>query len=458
MRRLIALMCIAAVVLASTPARAQQADAVRREIDELRRQLADARQQYERTMRALSERLQRLEAAAPAAVAAPASPGGAAAPPGAAPAGGGVSALDALRPRAPFTLSGRRGAGPLLFDMGIAGDFVASLAPHDVEKAHAGTFGAQENRVFPREVELNLFGQVDPYARAYVRIEAGEDLPGEGTDVSLAEAALSLLSVPYGLQPKLGQMRVRFGLSNEIHEHDLPYIDRPNVMRNFFGDNGLVEKGVETSWLPDLPFFLEGIVGVFDGDNETAFGRGRITEPLVTTRWRTFFELGEASAVQLGVSGAHGRTEDRLDSTVLGYDVKYKYRPVGALHPWLTLASEGLYAIRRVNLVDDAGDVARRTYGRFGWYALAELQPFRRWAFGARYDSSQFPAMPGYEWAIEPYVTLLPSEFLRFRLAWKHTERDRTTIFAANDATARVVNELLLQATFILGAHPAHPF
>src|SRR5581483_9894943 len=40
MRRLIALMCIAAVVLASTPARAQQADAVRREIDDLRRQLA----------------------------------------------------------------------------------------------------------------------------------------------------------------------------------------------------------------------------------------------------------------------------------------------------------------------------------------------------------------------------------------------------------------------------------
>ena len=167
-----------------------------------------------------------------------------------------------------------------------------------------------------------------------------------------------------------------------------------------------------------------------------------------------------------------------MSSTILGYDVKYKYRPDGWLHPLLTLSSEGLYSRRRVEevvevetLVDTDGDgipdtpvtnlVGKKsTRDAFGWYLQGEVQPVRRWAFGARYDASQFPDRPGFEKAIEPYVSFFPSEFLRFRLAYKHTDRDRTQIegFNLNGATARTVNEVFFQASFILGAHPAHPF
>jgi len=348
--------------------------------------------------------------------------------------------------------------------MGIAGDFVGSFAPHNVQKSGAGTFGAETNRFFPREVEVALFGQVDPFARAEVRIEASETSPGTDTQVSLAEANMTLLTLPYGFQAKLGQMRNRYGLTNPIHEHDLPFVDRPNVLRNFFGDEGLVEKGVEVTWVPDfLPFYLEALAGVFNGDNSTAFGYGRITQPLVTGRLRTFFELSDTSAIQLGISGATGQTPDRLSSTILGYDMKYKYRPEGWLHPLLTVSSEGLYSMRRVEeliTVDDNLVGKKSTRDAFGWYLQGEVQPVRRWAFGARYDASQFPTQPGFEWAIGPYVSFFPSEFLRFRLGYKYTERDRTQItpFNQNDATARAVNEVFFQASFVLGAHPAHPF
>src|SRR5438067_1237762 len=83
-------------------------------------------------------------------------------------------------------------------------------------------FRELENRFFPREVELSLFGQVDPYAYAEVRIETGEETRGEDLTVKLAEAAVTLLSLPLGTQAKFGQMRNRFGYSNMIHEHDLP--------------------------------------------------------------------------------------------------------------------------------------------------------------------------------------------------------------------------------------------
>jgi len=445
------------VAVTAAPAGAQDAAAMRREIEQLRQQL-----------QGLTERLQRLEtqpapqmAAPPPAqpgplAQSPANPQTQMSPP---------SATELLRPRQPFGLYQQRGSGQLLFDMGIAGDFVGSFTQHNVQKANGGTFTGRENRFFPREVELSLFGQIDPFARGEMRIESGEEAPGGEMNVTLAEAFITLLTLPYGTQAKLGQMRNRFGWSNVIHEHDLPWIDRPDVYRVFLGEEGLKEKGVEGTWVPDfLPFYVQVLGGVFNGDNETAFGRGLLTHPLATGRVMTFFDLTETQALQVGASVANGETAERLRSTLLGFDLKYKFRPEGWLHPLLTLGSEGIYSIRRTERgVDVDGDGSpdlfqKQTRNSFGWYGWGELQPWRRWAFGVRYDSTQFPAAPGYQWAVEPYVTFYPSEFLRFRMAYKHTDRSHPFDVAGNGGSARLVDELLFQATFILGAHPAHAF
>jgi hypothetical protein len=109
-----------------------------------------------------------------------------------------------------------------------------------------------------------------------------------------------------------------------------------------------------------------------------------------------------------------------------------------------------------VDVDDDLGAGEDRTREGFGWYTYAEVRPWPRWAFGARYDSTQLPVEPGREWAVQPYISFMPSEFLRFRLGYKHTER--THRVAADAGSARIVDELLFQATFMLGAHPAHPF
>src|SRR5207247_11126979 len=183
---LVALLCLA---LTPVLAVAQDAATLRQEIEQLRKQL-----------QSVTERLQRLEAQPPA------TPAPTAAAPSIAP----PSAIDVLRPRQPFALYQQRGSGQLLFDMGIAGDFVASVTQRNVAKANGGTFAGQENRFFPREVELELFGQIDPYARGEVRIEAGEEAPGAETSVHLAEARRTLLTLPYGTQVNTGQMRTRF--------------------------------------------------------------------------------------------------------------------------------------------------------------------------------------------------------------------------------------------------------
>jgi len=449
--RILIVLAVALIVTAlAPPARAQDAAELRRELEQMRRNFEALQKEHQKSMEALAERLRRLESQPPA----PA-PVATQTPP---------STMDLLRPRQPFTLSQQRGTGQLLFDIGIAGDFVGNLTQRNVDKAGAGTFRGRENRFFPREVELSLFGQIDPYARGEVRIEMGEEARGQETAVSLAEAHLTLLTLPFNTQLKMGQMRTRYGWSNQLHEHDLPWIDRPAVYRYFFGEEGLIEKGFEATWVPGLPFYLEVLGGVFNGDNETAFGRGRIREPLVTGRLRTFFELSDEHALQVGLSVASGRTAERQRNTLPGFDVRYKFRPEGWLHPLLTVGGEGIWSIRRREVtrdIDIPDDTFTRipddTFTRFGWYAYAEVQPFRRWAGGLRYDYTELLDR-GRERAFEPYVTFWPSEFLRFRLAYRLTERTQDAGFSANSASARHVDELLFQATFILGAHPAHQF
>jgi hypothetical protein len=434
-------------------AAAQEADALRREIEQMRQQMQNAQREYQKTLDALTDRLQRLEAR-PQQAAAP--PIVVQAPPGPTP----PSLIDLAKPRQPFGLYGERRQGQFLLDIGVAGDFVGNITQRNVEKAQAGTFPGRENRFFPREIELSLFGQIDPYARGEVRIEAAEEFEDGARDLhlGLAEAHLTLLTLPFGTQAKLGFMRNRFGLLNQLHLHDGPQIDRPNVLTRFLGEEGLRESGAEITWVPPLPFYLEALVGVFNGDNEDAFGRGSLKAPLVTGRLRTFFEFLETSAIQVGVSGASGETSDRRRSTLAGVDLKYKLVPEGWRHALVTVAGEALYSHRRLDVFDDAGIGERRTRDRFGWYAYGEVQPWRRWLGGVRYDWTQFPVDPGREWAVEPYVAFLPSEFLRFRLAYKHTDRSHRVTGPDDRGSARVFDEIMFQATFILGAHPAHPF
>jgi hypothetical protein len=470
MRSLVGIGLLLIGVLTPLPAAAQDVEALRRELEQMRRQFDSMKESYEKAIDRLGARIEQLEKKPEPA--APAPPAPVAAAPAAAPPGGGVALtpMELARPRQPFALYTQRGPGQLLFDLGVAGDFIGNLTQRNVDKADAGSFAGRENRFFPREIELSMFGQIDPYARAEARVEAGEEDAGE-IALHLAEANLTLLTLPLGTQLKMGQMRNRFGLLNPVHEHDRPFIDAPNVLTRFLGDEGLVERGAELTWVAPLPFFLEGLVGVFNGDNEDAFGRGKLNEPLLTGRLRSFFELGETGAIQIGASVASGETPERHRNTLIGFDAKYKYRPEGWQHPLLTLLGEMIYQHRRIDVfgedtnddgVPDTPDETR-TRNRWGWYAGGEIRPFRtgelsRWATGLRYDWTEFPIQRGHEWAVGPYLAFMPSEFLRFRLGYKHTERDKRDGFTDNDSSARIVDEILFQASFILGAHPAHPF
>jgi hypothetical protein len=477
MRAFITLALALGLLAQAAPAPAQDAEALRREMEQMRKQFETAQEQYKKALDSMADRLERMEKRPEPAAAAPLVPQPAVAQPAPAapgattltaqqPPGGAPSPLDLIRPRQPYALYERRGPGQLLFDMGVTGDFVGNLTQKNVQKNQGGSFPGLENLFFPREVEVSFFGQIDPYARAEVRVETGqEDRNGEMT-VNLAEANLTLMALPYGTQLKMGKMRNRFGYLNEIHAHDWPFTDNPNVLQQFFGQEGLVENGFEATWVPSLPFYVQLLGGVFNGQNDVAFGRNQISNPLATGRLRTFFDFDEWGAIQLGASIAAGQTPEQKSSTIIGWDAKYKYTPPGWQHAAFTVIGEYLMSLRDYVVTDADGFDGTRHRNSQGFYVYGGLQPFNtgelsKWLLGFRYDRTQYPAASGTEWAWQPFIAYNPSEFLRFRLGYKQTSRSQCCSyldFQDNGGSAKQVSEYFLQATFILGAHPVHPF
>jgi len=233
---MLALLAVLAVPVSSD---AEDAESLRRELDAIRRNFETLTREYERKIEELSERVRALESPAPPATTTTAPPPITTTAP---PAAAETSLADILAPRQPFAL-GQSGRA-LLFDIGVSGDFVADFTSDRHERRHDGTFAGRENRLFPREVSVGFFGRVDPYAAAVVRITAGEEAgaPGESVrelTVNLEEANVTLFTLPLGTTARFGLMRPRFGTLNAVHEDDLPQVDRPDVLRRFFGEEQL---------------------------------------------------------------------------------------------------------------------------------------------------------------------------------------------------------------------------
>ena len=72
-------------------------------------------------------------------------------------------------------------------------------------------------------------------------------------------------------------------------------------------------------------------------------------------------------------------------------------------------------------LRQEPGEVTFEERDAYGYYVWLDVQPWKQWLFGLRYDWTEFPDGPGREWALEPYIAWMPSEFLRFRLGYKYS-------------------------------------
>jgi hypothetical protein len=450
LRRVCTALAAGTFILAPTFASAQDSlQALRQEIDQLRKDFEALKQQYGDRLTALESKLATAEGApaagAPAAAQAappaqPAAQPSAQVPPGAEGAGGPTGALPVY---------GGAAAGSKVFnpDIAVIGNFLGAMGRNTVAPSPA---------LEMHESEASFQAIVDPYARADFFFAFGEQ------GVELEEGYMTLTSLPWGLLTKVGKMRAAFGKVNTMHDHVLPWTDRPIVTDNLVGgDEGITDAGISVARLiPNPWFFLEATGQVYRGDSgppeQPVFVAAKPGNLAYVGHLRGYHDITESTNIDLGVSYANGHNGaglaadiTSLKTQLFGVDATLRWRPLQrsiyrsfvGRGEWIASQREQLSGRRRQLQItrEDAS----------GFYVSGDYQFARRWFAGARLDrSGQATDGSLVDTGGSFVVTFWPSEFSQVRGQYRRT----------NYADGPTANEFLFQFMFSIGAHGAHPF
>jgi len=434
MRFMCASMVAWAVCLTPSHASAQEnPQALRQEIDQLRKDFEALKQQYGDRLATLEAKLAATEGtppAAPAATAAPAEPPAVPVPAGAQGAGGPSGALPVY---------GATAASSKIFnpDIAVIGDFLGAAGSNRVNPSPAFEM---------HESEAALQAIVDPYARADFFIAFGEE------GVELEEGFLTFTSLPGGLLTKVGKTRSAFGKVNTLHNHVLPWADRPLVTNNLVGgEEGIGGAGISVARLIPNPWlFLEATGQVFRGNSSDVFNAAKPGQLGYVAHLRGYQDVTESSNIDLGFSYAHGHNDAAADDQVssgefttelFGLDATVRWRPLRrSIYRSFTGRSELIWSRR-----DQPAGLQRSN----GFYVAGDYQFARRWFAGVRGDRSDRATDATLTDTGQSFsLTFWPSEFSQIRSQYRRTKY----------ALGPTANEYLFQFMFSIGAHGAHPF
>src|SRR5713226_6581112 len=330
-------------------------------------------------------------------------------------------------------------------DISLIGDFIGTAGHNIVSPSRSLEL---------HESEVGMQAIIDPYARADAFISFGE------TGVNVEEAYVTFTSLPAGLLMKVGKMRADFGKVNTIHNHALPYIDRPLATNNLVGgEDGIDDAGISiTRFLPaPKNWFAEGTAQVFRGDSSTVYAANRREDLSVVGHLRAYRDLSESTNLDLGVSYSRGHSNLGADlgsnffTNLYGADATLRWKPLRR--------AIFLNFLPRTELFWSARDQLSpvnifQTQHAFGMYTSAEYRVNRRWTVGGRFDRSGRATNANLtDTGFSGILTYWPSEFSQIRGQYRF---GHLALGAPGDFSN--ANEFLFQFLFVMGAHGAHPF
>ena len=301
-----------------------------------------------------------------------------------------------------------------------------------------------------RSGEIGISAEVDPFVRGYAILNGTSD----GFEVE--EAAITTTSLPYNLALKGGRFFADFGRLSKIHDHDLPFVNRPKVLDEYV-DGESQADGVESSWLVPISHYLTLTAGAYNkigADNERVDNEvpRDYSEFTYLGRAFTFLSLSDANSLDLGASGAFTpkvKEDDGAERSLAGLDLTYRYTPLEqASYRGLTWGTELLYndenrPVGGFPATPSGAPLVFRRRGAFGLYSYVETRLTRRYIPGFLFEYVQdINEGIGDTLAYSPYLTVWASEFQRIRLQYTRLE-----------APAQHDNQFFLQWTVILGSH-----
>ena len=320
-----------------------------------------------------------------------------------------------------------------------------------------------------QEFELQFSSDIDPYFRADITFSIHQDfdVPGlaahehaegeaaaaESGGIEVEQALITSLAIP-DVTLRFGKFPLPFGKHNILHTHAFPFITRPVVLQELFGEEGLSEMAIDASPLLPLPFFSELNLVTFQGDNEELF---QFTEAKDGPRHgpdkakyllhsRSLFDVTGDSTIELGLSYLSGTNNagDGNLTTAYGGDFTFKHRPaIGRGLSAVVLQAEYIGSRRE----------AARNLDSSGYYVSLQWRVIHYGWVQGRYGEA------GSDEAALAAVESEQSRHTDFLIAWVPTEFSALRLqYSILDTGGDKANAWYLQYNFAIGSHPAHQY
>ncbi len=326
---------------------------------------------------------------------------------------------------------------------------------------HLNKDDVEEENFFPREFEVSIISNLDPFSRAKVFFShhgpGAEIAPFEGagdTEVAeedeggfeVEEGYVEWVGLPGGLSLKLGKFFQQFGQLNRWHAHALSFQSRSLPHLAFIGEESLAQSGASVHWL--VPFggqsgTYEATIEVTRSGNEALFGEaGNLS---VLGHLNAFWNLSLSTDFDLGLSWIHGTYLDDDNAgnrDLYGSEMAFTWRPPGqSRYRGLTLRG----GVMALSGLPKAGASALTDERALGWWSAGELRLSQSWLVGGRVDRVENPEDTNETaWVMSPTLTWWQSEYVRLRLEYDVLGR---SFVPTNEG------RLFLQVTLAMGPH-----
>jgi hypothetical protein len=316
------------------------------------------------------------------------------------------------------------------------------------------------NGIDIQEAEVAFYADVDPYSRLNVLLsvhpeytaDVANDTVTQEWVIEPEEAYAETDRIP-STTLRIGKFKAAFGKHNPLHTHAFPFVDAPVVNSALLGSEGLNDVGVSAAVLLPFGWFSE-VTGQYlrgEGENEE-FNSATPGDGVGVGHWKNLWDLSDSMTMEAGASYAFGNNSLGGDTSLIGADLTFKWRPVagGKYHSWI-LGSE---YIRR----DLAQPGAKTELGQ-GFDVWGQYQMSERWSALLRFDhldvsESATPAtLPNV--TTRKYSGALvfgATEFSSYRVEYNQAEGP------SNADGESVERKVYLQANFTIGAHPVHAY
>jgi hypothetical protein len=301
-----------------------------------------------------------------------------------------------------------------------------------------------------REAEFLLVSPIDHVFKGQLAFAAHQEGGEAVLEIHEAYMASSVLIPRSNL--RFGQYFLGIGRLNRFHRHEWPMIETPLVHKRFFDEEGVLDTGIEYSYLVPVDLYLEVTAGVTNG---FVYGHShsegeKPKSPTQYARVASSIPLPLQGYSQIGINYLTRTDSAGLKAVIFGSDFTAKWRTGRTLD--FLLQGE----VYQRSLQFSGGGSERN----LGGYLIPQFSLGEVHYVGLLFDfytNLDLKDVGGQSTqnsivGLTPTYTLKVSEFSTLRLAhqtYNDTQEGREK---------RLTSQWLLQATYIIGAHPAHDF